>query len=272
MNHVEQFLRLPAISMAHLRRRAVQRMAAAASVVWLAASTHATAQGAASPAPGGAYIGYYQENPATNPEDPVPGAIYLRLPPGDDAFSGEMFFTYIGCQSSNVGSVSGRKAGASLSGSWSGTVDDRPQRGTFTGSYDAANGFYSGTYTNAGGKQHRDLNPCIEYFIAPDGAWALFPVERNIPAGFEIRVTGNAVRWLRQAGAEGSLVTIFDAALLAAPQGNAIVWQTVLEADDHMTSLSDVRLVRGKEYVMSVVVLGDTAQRLAVGSRRFVAN
>jgi hypothetical protein len=249
----------------------MHRLIASAALYLLAATTQAIAQGAASPAPGGAYIGYYQENPATNPEDPVPGAIYLRLPAADAAFSGDMFFTYVGCQSSNVGSVSGRKAGIALSGNWSGTVDDRPQRGAFTGSYDTAEGFYSGTYTNAGGKQHRDLSPCIEYFIGPDGEWALFPIERNLPADFEIRVTANAVRWIRQDGTEGTLVTIFDATTLAAPQGNAIVWQTLLDSEAHMTSLRDVRLVSGREYVVSVASLGHSAERVAFGSRRFKA-
>jgi len=249
----------------------MHRLAASAGMMFLAVSTQVFAQGTTSQPPGGAYIGYYQENPATNPEDPVPGAIYLRLPAADAEFSGEMFFTYVGCQSSNLGTVSGRKSGNRLSANWSGTVDDSAQRGTFTGAYNAANGHYTGTYTVAGGKQHRDLSPCIEYYIAPDGSWALFPVERNLPAGFDIRVTPNAVRWARQQGAEGSLVSIFDAATLASPQGNAIVWQTILEADDSMTSLGDVQLVSGREYVVAVVVLGETAERIAYGSRRFVA-
>ena len=249
----------------------MHRWVASAGLFLLAAATQGIAQEGATAAPGGAYIGFYLENPLTNPEDPVPGSLYLRLPAGNDAFSGEMFFTYVGCQSSNVGNISGRKSGASLSGNWTGTVDGLAQRGTFTGSYDAANGYYTGTYTNAGGKQHRDLSPCIEYYIAPDGGWALFPIERTLPAGFEIRVTSNAVRWTSQGQAEGSLVTIFDAAALAASQGNAIVWQTLVDSDAHMTSLRDVRLVSGKEYVASVAVIGEAADQVAFGSRRFVA-
>ena len=249
----------------------MHRMIASATLILLAVSIPVVAQQPPSPSPGGVYVGAYLESPLSNPEDPVPGAIYLRLPAADGAFSGEMFFTYIGCQSSNVGRVSGRKAGASLSGNWSGTVDGLAQRGTFTGSYDTTNGSYAGTYTNAGGKQHRDLNPCIEYYISPDGGWALFPIERNFPAGFEIRVTPNAVRWTGQGETEASLVAIFDAATLAAPLGNAIVWQTVLESGAHMTSLRDVPLVSGREYVAAVVVLGDSADEMFFGSRRFVA-
>jgi len=222
-------------------------------------------------APSGAFIGYYQENPRTNPEDPVPGAIYLRLPASDGPFSGDMFFTYIGCQSSNLGNVSGMKRGTALTGNWSGTVDDVPQRGMFRGRYDAATDSYTGTYTNAGGKQHRDLNPCIEYYIAPDGTWALFPVERNLPADFEIRLTGNSVRWTSTPGAAGIHITIYDAATLESPKGNAIVWQTLLEPGARAASLRDARLQSGKEYVVSVALIGDAAQRLAYGSKRFTA-
>jgi hypothetical protein len=228
-------------------------------------------QAAAQGAPGGAYIGYYQEDPVTNPEDPVPGALYLRVPAADGAFSGDMFFTYIGCQSSNLGRISGRKSGTSLSGNWSGTVDDLAQRGSFAGSYSAAAGYFTGTYTIAGGKQHRDLSPCIEYYIAPNGSWALFPVERNTPAAFDIQVTPDGARWTRQRDAGESHVTIFDAATLAAPQGNAIVWQTIIESRSNRVDLDDVPLVSGRAYILAVTVIDETARRLAFGSRRFVA-
>ena len=168
------------------------------SLTWLvffAGSPPSPAQGA----PGGVYIGYYQEDPVTNPEDPVAGAVYLRVPAADGPFSGEMFFTYLGCQSSNLGRVAGRKSGAALTGKWSGTVDDLAQRGVFAGTYTEASGFFAGTYTNAGGKQHRDLNPCIEYYIAPRGTWALFPLDRNLPASFDLQVTPQGARWTREA-------------------------------------------------------------------------
>ena len=45
----------------------------------------------------------------------MPGAFVLNLPEKDSAFDGDMYFTYIGCQSSNVGSVKGRKSGIALS-------------------------------------------------------------------------------------------------------------------------------------------------------------
>lgn len=218
-----------------------------------------------------AYIGYYQEDPLTNPEDPVPGSIYLQLPSGDGAFSGEMFFTYIGCQSSNVGSVTGTKKDTSLTGSWSGTVDGVAQSGTFAGSHDAAANFYTGTYTNANGKQHRDLEPCIEYYIAPKGTWALFSIESNVPADFDISLAKNSARWTPVPAAQGYLVTAFDAALLKSTKGNAIVWQSLLDADAARASLTDAHLTAGKEYVISIAAIGPKARHVAFGSKRFVA-
>ena len=79
----------------------------------------------------GLYVGYYQEDPITNPEDPTPGSIYLSLPAGDSAFSGSMFFTYVGCQSENLGTIAGTKAGPSLKGEWGGSVDGTAQKGSF---------------------------------------------------------------------------------------------------------------------------------------------
>jgi hypothetical protein len=76
-----------------------------ATVFLLTLSAVASAQSA----PGGLYIGYYHEDPISNPEDPVPGALYLSLPAGDSSFAGKMFFTYLGCQTSSVGSISGAK-------------------------------------------------------------------------------------------------------------------------------------------------------------------
>jgi hypothetical protein len=122
-------------------------------------------------APGGLYLGYYAEDPTTNPEDPTLGAFTLNLPTGNASFSGSMYFTYVGCQTSNVGVVSGTKADLSLSGTWAGAVDGSPQSGPYSGTFNNTTQSYAGTYGNAGGKQYRDLRPCIEYHMAPNGTW-----------------------------------------------------------------------------------------------------
>jgi hypothetical protein len=132
-------------------------------------------------AAGDLYVGYCQEDPATNPEDPTMGAIHLRLPDADGSFSGGMDFSYVGCQSESSGSVAGARQGPSLQGTWSGAVDGRPQEGAFAGNWSAAAGGYVGMYTVAAGKQHVVVPSCIEYFIAPRGTFELFPVGKTCP-------------------------------------------------------------------------------------------
>jgi hypothetical protein len=221
------------------------------------------------PAPAGLYVGYYQEDPTNNPEDPVPGAFSLNLPAGNASFSGSMFFTYIGCQTSNVGTVSGTKADAALSGTWSGTVDGLAQSGAYTGSYQAATQSYSGTYTNAGGKQLRDLQPCITYTIAANGSWEMFPVEASVPAEFTVLVSGRSIRWSATTGAALTLVYVLDPAV-AQTSGNPVLWQTVVNGSANSVDVPDaIALQAGKEYV-AVVGIGDASgQRAAFGSKRF---
>ena len=110
------------------------------------------------------YIGSYQEDSVTNPEDPMPGSIRLSIPKKEGSFSGQLYFTYFGCQSSNKGAVTGKKQindnSAYLMGSWSGSVDRKNQQGSIDGSYNHKR-YYEGTYTVAGGKQHLVIEDCI---------------------------------------------------------------------------------------------------------------
>jgi hypothetical protein len=222
------------------------------------------------PAAGTLHVGYYQEDPATNPEDPVPGAFSLNLPAGNASFSGSMFFTYVGCQTSNVGMVSGTKTDSMLSGSWSGTVDGSAQSGTYTGSYQTATQSYSGVYANSGGKQFRDLSPCITYTIAPNGTWEMFPVEAAVPAGFTVLVSGRTVSWSATTGAAQTLVYVLDPAIAQAGSGNPVLWQTVIAGSTNNAEIpGSVTLQAGKEYA-AVVGVGDASrQRSAFGSKRF---
>lgn len=181
----------------------------------------------ASPVPGGLYVGYYQEDPATNPEDPTAGAFSLNLPTNDGSFSGSMYFTYVGCQTSNVGAVVGTKSGLSLSGTWSGTVDALPQSGSYIGTYDTSTSTYSGTFTNAGGKQFRDLSPCIQYTIAPNGTWEMFAIDTHVPSSFTTTVTVRTVSWSSIANAAFTLVYVLDP-VIAQGAGNPVVWQTIV--------------------------------------------
>jgi hypothetical protein len=230
--------------------------------------------GPAAPAPGptaagSLYVGYYQEDPANNPEDPVPGAFSLNLPAGNASFSGSMFFTYVGCQTSNVGTVSGTKTDTTLAGDWAGTVDGSAQSGKYSGSYQAATQSYSGTYTNSGGKQLRDLQPCITYTIAANGSWEMFPIEATVPEGFTVIVSGRGIRWSPTTGATRTLVYVLDPAV-AQTSGNPVLWQAVVTGSTNSETIPDtVALQAGKEYI-AVVGVGDAGgQRSAFGSKRF---
>jgi hypothetical protein len=221
------------------------------------------------PATTSLYVGYYQEDPANNPEDPVPGAFSLNLPEGNASFSGSMFFTYIGCQTSNVGTVSGTKTDAALAGTWSGTVDGLAQSGAYSGSYQAATQSYAGTYTNSGGKQLRDLQPYITYTIAANGSWEMFPIEAAVPEGFTVIVSGRGIRWSPTTGATRTLVYVLDPAI-AQTSANPVLWQTVAAGSSNSANVPDaIALQTGKEYI-AVVGIGDASgRRSAFGSKKF---
>jgi hypothetical protein len=212
-------------------------------------------------------VGYYAEDPGNNPEDPTLGALHLALPANDAAFSGAMFFTYVGCQSSNVGNISGNRTGNSLSGNWSGTIDGSAQSGTYGGSYSANSGVFSGTYTVAGGKQPRDLLPCISYFIAANGTWELLPVGRSVPDSFDIDLSGTTVQWTNPANTALTLVAVLDEAQAAAGQGSAARFQAAQPGGLQSLNLTAVPgLANGTRYVITVAAVDAQRRRLAAGS------
>jgi hypothetical protein len=216
------------------------------------------------------YLGYYQEDPLTNPEDPTAGAFVLSLPVGDGAFKGNMFFTYVGCQTSNVGEVQGLKKGNSLSGTWSGTIDGSPESGPHEGTFDPSKGYYTGTYKVSGGKQFKSIAGCIEYTIAPDGRWELFPVNRSEPAGFRITVTGTVVSWDVPPGALMSLVYVVDPEI-AGTAANPVKWQTILSGSTGSVDLSSMHLSSGKHYIIGTLISDKRSARIAFASRDFLA-
>lgn len=221
-------------------------------------------------APGGIYLGYYAEDPKTNPEDPTLGAFVLNLPSSNTSFSGAMFFTYVGCQSENVGIVSGNKTDAGIAGNWSGSLDGVVNTGSYTGSWQTASQSYSGTFTNAGGKQFRDLRPCIQYYIAPNGSFEMFAAEKLIPDTFQISITGRTLSWSNVNGSSVALVYVMNPQIVQT-SGNPVVWQTIVPASGSVTIPQTVNLKAGSDYLVGVALTSDSLQRLAFGSKRFTA-
>ena len=238
----------------------------------LAASTLALAMPLSAVAADELYVGYYQEDPLTNPEDPTPGSIYLSLPAGDDRFAGSMFFTYVGCQSESLGSVSGTKAGKSLKGEWSGSVDGTAQKGAFEGAWSAELGGYAGTYDVAGGKQHISIPQCIDYWIAPRGSWELLPVNAHVPAGFVVTVSGTTASWTPPPGTAMTLVYVLDPELAKTRGARATIWQTLLFGPGKRSA--DLRMAPmkpGRSYVVAVKLSDGSMKRVGFASKAIVA-
>jgi hypothetical protein len=223
------------------------------------------------PAPGGLYVGYYQEDARANPEDPTPGAFVLKLPEKDEAFDGAMFFTFVGCQKSNVGKVKGVKAGNTLSGTWAGTIDLSVQTGPYKGSYNPETGIYKGVYSVAGGKQHKKIENCIEYYIGPHGTWEMFGIGKNLPETFKIDVNGRSVKWGAVPGAAMTLVYVLDPSVANAGGGNPVKFQTLLMDQGAAFDMAPLGLAKGKEYVVAALINNARAQRVAFASKKFVA-
>jgi hypothetical protein len=184
---------------------------------------------------GGIYVGYYQEDPRTNPEDPTTGSVYLNLPEGNAPFSGSMNFTYVGCQTSNIGTVSGNKTGNNLIGKWTGTLDGLAQSGLYQGHFNQASQSYQGTYTNDKGKQFRDLRPCITYYIAPNGTWELFPLnttQSKDKTTTPVAITKNTISWNAPRHARYFFLSLLDAEKIESSKrsdhAHGMVWQTIL--------------------------------------------
>lgn len=143
-----------------------------------------------SPAASNLYFGYYLEDAGNNPEDPIAGGLFVKIPAADAAFSGLMPFTYIGCTAgTDVGAVTGTRSGTSLSGNWSGTMDGVAVGGSFAGTHDAATDSFTGTWTNAAGKVRVTVGSC-SYHVAAHGTYKLYRSPTSEPPGFAINVSG----------------------------------------------------------------------------------
>lgn len=225
--------------------------------------------------PGGLYVGYYLEDAANNPENPTAGAYYLQLPDGDAGFSGEMSFSYFGCQSSNVGTVSGRKNGAVLTGNWTGTVDGTPVGGPYSGRYNPVDLSYSGTYSNTGGKVRVTVPNCIDYHVAALGTWEMFSVGAKTPSDFLIDVGGGNLSWADVAGVSRWLTSVYDVAR-ASLGSNAVTRQALINAIngsavEQSVPLSSLGLTSGRDYVLAITAFNSSYQRIGYTSLLYTA-
>jgi hypothetical protein len=58
--------------------------------LWAIAGRAVAFDARAVPASEQVYVGYYQEDPLNNPEDPTMGSVYVKLPSADGSFGGNV--------------------------------------------------------------------------------------------------------------------------------------------------------------------------------------
>ena len=221
--------------------------------------------------PGGLYVGYFHEDAFGNPEDPESGAFVLQLPAKDGVLSGTMNFTYVDCQSKNTAVIIGSKSAVSLSGTWTADIDSSPQSGAFSGTYLSAATHYEGGFTNDNGKQFKNLPGCLIHSLAANGNWVAFSVEQNQPATFTLAVTGLSVAWSASTGTASTLIYVLDSTARLSSVNNSVVFQRLLPYAITSYNLNAAGLVRGKEYIVGVLLRNASSARIAFGSKRFIA-
>lgn len=204
----------------------------------------------------GLHIGAYHEDPSTNPEDPMPGLLYLNLPTNDQSFKGLMDFTFVGCQSKSVGEIKGEKINGALKGEWSGHVDGTLQNGTYTGRYIVKDKYYTGTYAVSKGKQFIKVPNCIEYYIAPNGVWSIFELNHTFSelAPFEpISLVDGVVKWSLPPQSTIASISLVDKALALNGARNAVLHQLIIPASLKNYRLPALYANPSKTYIVSVI-------------------
>lgn len=207
------------------------------------------------------YVGYYQEDPSSNPEDPMPGTLLVRLPADQGRFEGQMPFSYIGCVGgADIGTIDGTRSAASLDGHWGGAVDGVSVGGDYAGSYDTMTDQFSGSYTNRGGKVPiSGANDC-HYSVAAFGSWRLFGSGSvNTPTNFVIASTGGVTptwSWQSLGSSVFYLVRVFDLDCLEATVTSSQCMmgegQTLLTHLAYPAEFPSAKpLVAGKSYLVA---------------------
>lgn len=229
------------------------------------------------------WFGYYQEDPLTNPEDPLPGFIYLKVPESGD-FEGELYFSYSGCKGGiDIGRVEGTVANENLVGTWAGNVDNESVGGNYTGQLVNVS-LYEGTYTNAGGKVEIECDDSdLSYFVAPNGTWYIQETGNNDTLDIVVNTSTNPIslNW-NASNTPGVIysVVFIDAECLS---GNLSLEQCLmwngLSASNSIVygfgindTVPALPLVSGKTYVASITgVNSNTGLATASSNLIFVA-
>jgi len=232
------------------------------------------------------YLGYYAEDPSTNPEDPTGGYLVACIPDSNGAFRSQFLFSYSGCTGGvDIGTVDGNRTGNSISGNWSGTVDNRSIGGSFSGNWDGTK--FSGTWNNSGGKVYIEIGDC-SYHVAPNGTWALYRLDTD-NGGLNIQVSGSppTITWNNSIpGAQGFLVSVYDKQCVydRISLSECTMWSVACSGSVNsltygttppvvcMNLFDPQTLTSGKDYLVSIIAYGSSQSDVrAFASKTFTA-
>ncbi len=231
------------------------------------------------------YLGYYAENPSTNPEDPTAGFLVACIPSSNGKFKSQFLFSYLGCAGGvDIGTVNGDRTGNSLSGNWTGTVDGTNIGGGFTGNWNGVR--FSGTWDNASGKVYIKIGSC-EYYVAPDGTWVLYSLDSD-DGGLNIQITGSSptISWNNSIfGVNGFLISVYNKqcmydkislsectmwSVMCANTINSLTYGTT--PPGCMDLFNSQSLSSNKDYVVSITAYGSSQSDVkAFASKTFTA-
>lgn len=231
------------------------------------------------------YLGYYAEDPSTNPEDPTGGYLVACIPDSNGVFRSQFLFSYLGCTGGvDIGTVDGNRTGNSISGNWSGTVDNRSIGGGFSGNWDGTK--FSGTWNNSGGKVYIEIGSC-HYYVAPNGTWALYRLDTD-NGGLNIQVSGSppTITWNNSIpGAQGFLVSVYDKQCVydRISLSECTTWSVACTSSVNsltygttpmgcMNLFYPQTLTSGKNYLVSIIAYGSSQSDVrAFASKTFTA-
>ena len=231
------------------------------------------------------YLGYYLEDPSTNPEDPTSGFLIACIPSSNGPFKSQFLFSYYGCAGGiDIGNVEGNRIGNSISGSWRGSVDGISIGGSFMGNWDGVK--FSGAWDNSGGKVRIEIGDC-SYFVAPNGEWVLYALD-NDEGGVNIKVTGSPpnISWDNSiAGVNGFFISVYDKICMynKISLSECTVWSVTCPSSVNTLIYGNVPLecyeyypdqplTGGKDYVISITAYGTSqSDVIAFASKVFTA-
>ncbi len=216
------------------------------------------------------WFGSYQEDALTNPEDPLPGFIYLQIPETGN-FDGELYFSYSGCDGGvDLGRVSGTVANGNLDGSWSGNVDGENVGGSYTGEL-INEERYQGIYTNAGGKVEIECDEDFSYFVAPNGTWFLNKSGNNKSLDISVDTNSDPIALTWKGGNQSDIVynvVFVDAECLEQNLDleECLMWSGITTTNSIVygqgigETVPAERLVLGRSYLASITCVNSSGE------------